>query len=93
MEKLQGMKQQAEEAKNKLDNMTISDESGGGLVRISMNGNRKLKSFEINTDLKEIDKDDLEDLISVAMDRVLLKVNEINEKEMMNSAQSLFPGL
>jgi len=93
MEKLQGMKQQAEEAKKRLDEMTISDESGGGLVRISMSGNRKLKSFEINADLTTIDKDDLEDLISVALDRVINKVNDINEKEMLNSAQSLFPGM
>lgn len=93
LNKLQDLKKQAEESKARLDEITITEDAGGGLVRISMNGNRKLKSLEINTDLTSIDKEDLEDLISVALGKVLDKVNEINEQEVMSSAQSLFPGI
>ena len=93
LNKLQDLKKQADESKSRLDAITITEDAGGGLVRITMNGNRKLESLEINADLNSIDKEDLEDLISVALEKVLDKVNEMNEQEVMSSAQSLFPGM
>lgn len=93
MDKLESLKKQAEESKEKLSNLTIEEEAGGGLIRVEMDGNRELKSVKINTELNSIDKDELEDLICVAISRVLVKVNTINEQEVMNSTQSLFPGL
>ena len=93
LNKLSELKKQSEESKDRLDQLTITEESGGGLVRISMNGNRKITDISINGDIKQIENDDLEDLLTVAFNRVLDKVNEANEKEVMNSAQSLFGGM
>lgn len=92
MSKLQQLKQQAEDSKQRLEAMEVMEEAGGGIVRIVMNGNRKVKSLEVNADLKSIDNEALEDFLIVAFDRALNRVNEINEKEVMNSAKSLFPG-
>jgi len=93
MAKLMAMKELAEKSKEKLDNVLIEGEAGGGLVVITMNGNRIVKSIKINTDLKLMEAEDLEDLISVAMQRVLEKVNAINEQEVMSSSKNLFPGM
>lgn len=93
MEKLQQMQQQAEETKEKLENLKVEGEAGGNLVLVEMNGNRKLTNLQINTDLKEMDKEDLEDLLTVAMNRALEKANKLNESEMANSAKGLFPGM
>ena len=71
----------------------ISEEAGNGLIRVSMNGNRELKSVKINADVRQFENEDLEDLICVAFNRALDKVNELNEKEVMSSAQSLFSGM
>lgn len=93
LNKLQVLKKQAEESKSRLDQIKIVEDAGGGLVRVSLNGNRKLESLEINADLNVINKEDLEDLISVALTRALDRANELNEQEVMSSAQSLFPGM
>ena len=93
LEKLQQMKSHADESKNRLGNLKITEESGGGLVRITMDGNRNIESVEINADMTSLEKEDLEDLLVVAFKRTLDKVNEINEKEVMSSAQNLFPGM
>lgn len=93
MEKLAAMKQVADESKAKLDLINVEGESGGGLVRIILNGNRKLQSVDINADLSIIQKEDLEDLISVALDRALDAVNKLNESEVMESAKHFFPGV
>lgn len=90
--KLEGLKHEAEESRQRLEAMEICEEAGGGLVRIVLNGNRKIKSLEINADIKALDKSDLEDLIVVALARALDRVNAINESEVMSSARSLFPG-
>lgn len=92
LEKLSHLKNESEKSKDRLEQMEITEESGGGLVRVKMNGNRKMLGLEINSDLTQLEKEDLEDLIVVAITRALDKVNEINEQEVMSSAQSLFSG-
>ena len=90
--KLSAMKAQAEETKARLENLHATEEVGGGLIRITLNGNRKLIDLTINGDHSTMDKEELEDLLSVAINRVLDKVNDLNEQEVMQSAQSLFKG-
>ncbi len=93
LDKLNAMKNLAEESKKKLDTIIAEGESGGGLIRIELTGNRDFKSLSINTDHTQISKEDLEDLLSVAFNRALENANRINEQETMNSAKGLFPGL
>ncbi len=93
LEKLKDLKQQSEESKEKLNNTLITEDAGGGLVRITLNGNRELKGLEINASLSDIDKTDLEDLLTVAFNRALDKINVLNEQEVMSSARNLFPGM
>lgn len=87
------MQQNAEEAKRKLSQLKVSAEAGSNLIFIEMNGNRELTDLTINAPLDQLDKNDLEDLLAVALKRVLEKANELNEKEMANTAKNFIPGL
>lgn len=91
--KLNAMKGLADDSKKRLDAISVEGEAGSGLIRIELTGNRNLKSISINTDHTQLSKEDLEDLISVALERALDNANKINEQEVMNSAKSMFPGL
>lgn len=93
LDKLNAMKNLADESKKKLDTIIVEGESDGGLIKIELTGNRDLKSVTINADHTQITKEDLEDLFSVALNRALENVNKVNEQEVMNSAKSMFPGL
>jgi DNA-binding protein YbaB len=77
----------------KLEQTTVVGESGGGLVRVELNGNRKLTSLQINTSIKELEKEDLEDLLTVALSRALDEANKINENEVASSARQFIPGI
>jgi DNA-binding YbaB/EbfC family protein len=92
LSKLEEIKRLAEDSKVRLEQMEIEGESGGGLVHVTLNGNRKVKSISIQADIKSMEKEDLEDLLVVAFGRAMDKVNAINEKEVMSSSQHLFPG-
>lgn len=93
MAKLQIMQQQAEASKEKLNTIYVNGEAGGNLVVVEMNGNRKLTKLSINTALDQMEKEDLEDLLTVALNRAIDAANVVNEKEMSNSAKGLIPGL
>lgn len=93
MSKLAEMKKLAEDSKERLENILVEGEAGGGLVVVSMNGNRVVKAVKINTDIKIMENEDLEDLLCVAFQRVMDKVNDLNEKEVMSSTRNLFPGM
>jgi len=93
MAKLQKMQALAEESKRKLDEITVRAEAGGNLIEIEMNGNRKLTKLSINSELDQMEKEDLEDLLSVALNRAIEAANKANEKEMANSAKGIIPGM
>ena len=46
LNKLESLKRESEASKDRLEDVIISEESGGGLVLISMNGNRKIKDLK-----------------------------------------------
>lgn len=93
MEKLQAMQQKAQESKEKLNEIRVSGEAGGNLITVELNGNRKMTGLSINTDLSSMEKEDLEDLLTVAFNRAIEAADTANEAEMANSAQGLFPGM
>ncbi len=90
---MQKMQQALEESKIRLENTIVSSEAGGGLIRIEMNGNRKVTELSINGSLQDIDKEDLEDLLIVAVNRVLDEANRVNEQEVSSSARQFLPGI
>lgn len=93
LDKLNAMKNLAEDSKKRLDSIIVEGEAGGGLVRIELTGNRNFRSISINADHTQMSKEDLEDLFSVALERALDNANKINEQEVMSSAKNMFPGL
>lgn len=94
MNKLQGMQQQVEEIKKRLDTITVQGEAEGIVVKIS--GNRKISDITIPTDLME-DKEALEDLLIIATNRAIEVASNLNDTEMASSAKGMlppgFPGL
>lgn len=93
LEMLQKMKLALEQSKARLAERRVVGEAGGGLVRIELDGNRTLRGLEINADLQNLDKDALEDYLSIALEKALEQANSLNESETAASAQQFMPGL
>lgn len=92
LEQLQSLKEKMDESRQRLDEMTVEGEAGSGTVKVKMNGNRVVKHICIDPLLMESDKEEIEDLLTIALNRALEKANKINEAEMQQSAQSFLPG-
>jgi nucleoid-associated protein EbfC len=91
----QAQKMQEEMAKSQeiLDTVEVEGSSGGGMVKVKMNGKKKLLSVKI--DPKIIDPDDaegLEDLITAAFNQAAEEADELSETEMTKIAPKLPSG-
>ena len=93
MGKLQEMNQKAEEIKLKLDTTLINVEGAGGDIKISITGNREIKSLTIAPSLQHGDKEELEEQLTVTINKAVFKANELNENEMKQIASGMLPGM
>lgn len=91
--KFQEMKQKADEIKLQLDNTVLTIEGAGGDIKITITGNREIKSVTIAPALQHGNKEELEEQLVVTLNKALFKANEVNENEMKKAASGLLPDL
>ena len=83
------------EAQEKLANIEVEGSSGGGLVKVTLNGKNEIKKINIDQSLmKPEEKEILEDLIVAAINEGRKKVEETAAEQMKNltGGMSLPPG-
>lgn len=93
MGKLQEMKQKTEEIKLKLDNTILNVEGAGGDIKISLTGNKEIKSISISSALQHGNKEEFEEQLVVTLNKALQKAQDVNENEMKQVASGMLPGL
>jgi|LakMenE18May11ns_1017448.scaffolds.fasta_scaffold9278106_1 DNA-binding YbaB/EbfC family protein len=93
-DKLGAAKEMAETVKAKLETITVMGEAGSGKVRVSANGNRKIQGVQISDELLNPEhKEELEDLLTVAINRAMATAENVSESEMRAMMSSMMPGL
>jgi DNA-binding YbaB/EbfC family protein len=92
--KLQEAQQKMQEGKQKLNDVIIDGEAGNGAVKVSVSGNREIKTIQIDNQLMTADrKEELEDLLITALNRALKSAEEAYEDEMKGLAGGMLGGL
>ena len=86
---LAGLMQQAQKMQENLARVQeeialaeVQGESGGGLVKVTMNGKRVVQKLQIDDSLLKEDRDMLEDLIAAAFNDGVAKVAAIKKERM-----------
>jgi nucleoid-associated protein EbfC len=83
MQQLQRLQQQMAEAQEHLSEETVTATAGGGAVKVTMTGDQKCRSVEIDPAvLKDADADMLQDLVLTAVNLALEKSRELQEQVM-----------
>lgn len=93
MGKLQEMKQAAEETKLKLAATRINIEGAGGDIKLVITGDRKIMDLQIAPGLQHGSKEELEEQLTVTLNRAIAAADKVNEEEMKKAAGGLLPGL
>ena len=82
MKQAQRLQEDMERAQAELSLTEVAGESGGGLVKVTMLGNRDIKAVKIDPVLLTDDVAMLEDLVAAAMNDATRKVEAVS-KEML----------
>lgn len=89
------MQEDMEKATKELEEKEYNSTSGGGAVKVCVNGKLEVKNIEIKPEV--VDKDDIEmlsDLILAATNEALRQANEDKENTMKNISGDLnLPGM
>lgn len=95
MQKAQRMQKEMEKAQEALADITVTGESGAGLVKIEMTCRHVVRAIRIDDSLLEDDKEMLEDLLGAAFNDALAKVESTSQEKMaeVTGGLGLPPGM
>ena len=95
MKQAQEMQANMKKAQEEMASITVTGESGAGMVKITMTCRHQVQSVEIDDTLVGDDKEMLEDLIVAAFNDSIRKIEKTVEEKFsgMASGMSLPPGM
>ncbi len=94
MKQAQKMQADLQKAQEEIARLEVTGESGGGLVKVTMNGRHEVRRVQIDPALMSDDKEMLEDLIAAACNDAVHRVTQLTQDRMagLTSGLSLPPG-
>jgi DNA-binding YbaB/EbfC family protein len=95
MKQAQQMQANMKKAQEEMANMTVTGESGGGMVKVTMTCQHRLQALDIDDTLIGDDKEMLEDLIVAAFNDAVSKVERTVQEKFsgLTSGMNLPPGM
>jgi nucleoid-associated protein EbfC len=80
----QAMQMQAnlKKAQEEIAAMEVTGESGGGMVKVTMNGKHEVKRVQIEPQVASEDREMLEDLVAAAVNDAVNKVDAASQARM-----------
>jgi DNA-binding YbaB/EbfC family protein len=94
MGKMKEVQARMKEAQDNLVNISAHGESGGGMVKATVNGKKQLIKLDIDpTILKADDKIIIQDLVVAAVNKASAEVEILAKEEMRKSTDGLIPNI
>lgn len=92
LKQVQKMQAEMEKAQQELGNKTVTEESGGGMVKATVSGKKELISLEIDNEIiTGGDKEMLEDLVVAAVNKALESAGKLAEDEIGSITKGMLP--
>ncbi len=92
LRQVQKMQDEMAKAQKQLGDKTVSEEAGGGMIKVTANGNKEILSVEIDRQaINPDDKELLEDLVVAAVNKALASAKKMEEDEMGKVTKGLLP--
>ena len=93
-DKLNEAQKQADAVKTRLANIAVTGSASGNKVKVTADGNRKIKEIEISDELMQTDrKEELQDLLIMAIDDAMEQADNVAQSEMKAVMSAMLPGL
>ncbi|MVN20146.1 YbaB/EbfC family nucleoid-associated protein [Mucilaginibacter arboris] len=93
-DKLFEAQQKADEVKKRLDGITVTGTAENGKITVTANGNKQVQSISIQDGFfKEADREELEELLAVAVNKAIEQAENLNQAEMAAMTKNMFGDL
>ncbi|MBB6611941.1 YbaB/EbfC family nucleoid-associated protein [Pontibacter sp. Tf4] len=94
MGKMREVQAKLKEAQENLQHITVTAEAGAGLVKATVNGQRKLLKIEIDESILNVnDREMVNDLVVAAVNNAMLTATERAQEEMKKKTDGLLPNI
>ncbi len=95
MRQAQQLQENMQKAQQQLGSLEVTGESGGGMVKVTMNGRHEVRRVQIDPAVTGDDREMLEDLVAAACNDAVRRVAEAVEKHMAGAmgGMQLPPGM
>jgi len=92
MKQIQKMQEDMAKMQAELGNKTVTEEAGGGMIKVIANGNKEIVSVEIDPQvIVAEEKEILEDLIVAAVNKALASAKKMEEDEVAKLTKGMLP--
>ena len=92
--KMKEVQAKVKEAQEKLGTIRVSGESGGGMVKATVNGKKRLIGLEIDPALiKPDDQQMMQDLIVAAVNKAMGEAEILAKEEIKKSTDGMLPNI
>lgn len=94
MGKVKEVQARLKEAQDNLVNLKTTGESGGGMVKATVNGKKQLLSLEIDPSLlRKEDQGIVQDLIVAAVNKASDEAEQMAKEELRKSTEGILPNI
>lgn len=94
MGKMKEAQENLKKTQDNLKNVTLSTESGAGMVKTTINGNREIIDLQIDESLfTKDDKEMVQDLVVAAVNKALQEIDLRIKEEMQANTAGMLPNI
>jgi nucleoid-associated protein EbfC len=93
MRQAQKMQEDMQKAQQEIAAMEVEGQSGGGMVKVLMNGRHEIRKVSLDDSLMQDDKEMIEDLLAAAVNDAVRRVEQLTQEKMSGVSAGLnLPG-
>ena len=94
MGKVKEMQARLKEAQDNLANLKVSAESGGGMVKVTVNGKKQVIAIDIDSSiLRSEDRTLIQDLVVAAVNKANEEAEVLAKEELRKSTEGILPNI